>query len=168
MAQHRPGRRPRCLGLALVANTALVGSAPGTAADDYSPEWCRTDEACFASVVYRDAAEACFWAVDGAMPYRGEWRLSRRAPPKMAFLGYKVVSLREGIIRLVGDRITAVEPGKNRRTAYLYRCDWHAIDHRVAAMGVYSERQAPSALRRGLRRPDCRRFDCSHAPAWRR
>ena len=148
MTQRWPGYRLWLAGLALAAAlTAIVGAARAVAGD-YSPDWCREDEACFASVVYHDAAEACFHAVDGAMPHRGQWRLSRYAPPKKAFIGYKVVSLRKGIIRLVGDRITVAEQGKGGRgTTYLYSCDWHAIDRRIAAMAIYSERQAPVALR---------------------
>ena len=80
-----------------------------------------------------------------------------------------MVSLRKGIIRLVGDRITVSKQGKGGRgRTYLYSCDWHAIDRRIAAMAIYSERQAPVALRHFLRRPNCGRFDCRRSPDWRR
>lgn len=150
--------------------------APGVldtreAAADYDLAWCRYDKLCFGSLEFYAAAEACFWALDSALPYKAKWRFGRAGypPPERAFLGFKVTKLRKGIIRLVGDRIVGPPGGKYGLDAkHLYSCDWHAIDQRISALGVYQERKAPRGLHRSLRRPDCRRYDCRNPPAWKR
>ena len=158
-------------GRLLLLVLALAAITLREAAADYSLSWCRYDKTCFGSLEYHAATEACFWAVDGAMPYKAAWRFSGQhtPPPERVFLGFKVINLRKGIIRVVGDKIVAPDAGKTSgRTTYLYSCDWHAIDQRISAMRVVEARQAPGKLGAGLRRPDCRRYDCYRPPAWAR